>query len=152
MKALSILAICLVLLSNSCKTKSNNESSQSLDQLCSIKPNDWSCKLTDKSFDSIPMLKELEKPKAVVEFTKNDKSGQPVYFYIYDISKKSELEKIIQQSMVKASCVPVFLGQNNEIYVVISSCSVNSDFFAVNNISKPAFTKIFSKFDVSIIK
>jgi hypothetical protein len=156
MKAKVLLQICLVILVlNSCKTNSDKNKSGSFDELCTLKPNDWTCKVVQNSFDSVQIPNGVENPLAVIAFSDNSKianSSASIYLYVYDISKKNTLEKTIRDSMKNATCVPVFFGENAMYYVITSSCFVNDVFFTKNANAKPACSKIFTKFDQSIVK
>jgi len=144
---LSAFLICLIIVS--CKTKTNKFT----DEICSIKPDNWECKVIESNFDSLPILNGLEKIKAIVEFRSNDKSSTgPIFLFFYDISSKNDLEKIIQEKMKETNCVPLFFAENREFYVLTSSCYVNSSFFSSNENLKPAVSKLFTKYDESIVR
>jgi len=160
MKAKEILFIGLVLLAiSSCKIGSGNKSSDSLDAFCSIKPTNWNCKVVQNQFDTIPILEGLDNPLAIVSFSGNSignnlktSSSESVFLYVYDISKKDTLEKIIAESMKYARCVPIFLGETKNYYVITSSCHVNTSFFTKKDNDVTNFKKLFTKFDENLLR
>ncbi len=144
---------------SSCNIGSDKQGSDSLDAFCSIKPINWTCKVVQNSFDSIPIPEGLDNPLAIVTFATNSasdniktSSSESVLLYVYDISKKDSLEIIIAESMKFARCVPIFLGENKSYYVITSSCYVNTSFFTKKDNDVTNFKKLFTKFDENLLR
>ncbi len=156
MKATGLLYICLLfLVINSCKMSSDKKNNDSFDDFCTIKPNNWTCKVVQNSFDSLPIPEGVEKPLAIISYagvSSESVGSEAVYLYVYDISKKDALVKIIEESMKLAHCVPIFLGENDKYFVITSSCYVNSGFFKQEIDRVLVFKKIFTKFDENLFR
>jgi hypothetical protein len=129
------------------------------DSFCIVKPSNWTCRIYQEGFDTLPKVEAVEKPLAVLKFEEPTKTltffstltiKPSLFLYVYDVSKRDTLEKIIKKQSIFSSCIPMFYGENAKYYVITSPCYINSGDFSTqaNELIKPlhlSFKKVFTR-------
>jgi hypothetical protein len=129
------------------------------DSFCIVKPSNWTCRIYQEGFDTLPKVQAVEKPLAVIKFEEPTKTltffstltiKPSLYLYVYDVAKRDTLEKIIKKQIIYSWCTPMFYGENAKYYVITSPCYINSGDFSTqaNDLINPlhlSFKKVFTR-------
>ncbi len=129
------IIVTALLISFSCDQEEKNSS---LEEFCSITPDEWECDLIRSDFNPEDIPQGTEDPVAIIKYInrsrefirhENTALNPSLVLDLYPIDQKDELIDFIKSQQLYSWCIPTYYGETEDYFIITSPCFINNGTF-----------------------
>lgn len=119
----------------SCEKNDNNPT---LEDFCSIIPNDWECEIIKDNFNANDIPRNADTPIAIIKYFNpniectinvDHKFNPSLILDFYPIDQKQLLIYLIKSQVLYSWCIPIYYGETEKYFIITSPCFISGGSF-----------------------